>query len=320
MRQRPTSEHAQRETGIRLFVGTVRALTLRRGRSWKISAQWPPRLGGLFAASGLALCICAAAAGPGAAAPYAGSRAAGVPVWVPQSIDHPTPYSSPLPSALTEERQKDQVVVTPTQARAVLLSIWNLRAWAFDTDNRSLMAEFEAGPALESDEVTCGCNTRAVRGPIDADTLLVPNSRTTQLPFWRRSRRRCQASPTCSTSSLPGSRALHHGRLSRTPGNRDHDPLTDPRPGKGVSTTPPVQTEGRIACPISSLPTGISGQKMIMPLRTPSSPLANGRPRPGRHTPRIPRERSARRTVWSGTTAFRQATNMRLGTSGPPRV
>jgi hypothetical protein len=36
------------------------------------------------------------------------------------------------------------------------------------------MAEFETGPALESDEVTCGCNTRGVRGPIDADTLLVP--------------------------------------------------------------------------------------------------------------------------------------------------
>lgn len=95
-------------------------------------------------------------------------------VWVPQSIDHPTPSPNPLPLALTEAGPKGREVVSPGQAGAVLSAIWNLRAQAFGTDDRSLIAEFETGPALESDEVTCGCNTRGVRGPIDPDSLLVP--------------------------------------------------------------------------------------------------------------------------------------------------
>jgi hypothetical protein len=36
------------------------------------------------------------------------------------------------------------------------------------------MAEFETGPALESDEVTCGCNTRIARGSIIHESMLVP--------------------------------------------------------------------------------------------------------------------------------------------------
>ena len=65
----------------------------------------------------------------------------------------------------------------------MLSTIWNLRAQAFETSDRSLMAEFETGPALESDEVTCGCNTRAVRGPIIGESLFVPRQRNYPATF-----------------------------------------------------------------------------------------------------------------------------------------
>jgi hypothetical protein len=45
------------------------------------------------------------------------------------------------------------------------------------------MSEFETGPALEADEVTCGCNTRAARGPISGESLLVPRQRSFPAAF-----------------------------------------------------------------------------------------------------------------------------------------
>ncbi len=45
------------------------------------------------------------------------------------------------------------------------------------------MAAFETGPALESDEVTCGCTTRDVRGNIKAMRLFVPEDRTFPATF-----------------------------------------------------------------------------------------------------------------------------------------
>lgn len=138
------------------------------------------RLVAFFMMPALALCMCvtvtvtAAVAEPAAAAPYAGPRPAGVPLWVPQSIDHPTPALDPLPVALTAGGTRGGTVLSLGQAGAVVSALWNLRAQAFETHDRSLMAAFEAGPALESDEVTCGCNTRSVRGPISSESLLVP--------------------------------------------------------------------------------------------------------------------------------------------------
>jgi hypothetical protein len=128
----------------------------------------------LLATPALALCLGAAVAGPAVASPDAGTRPAGVPLWVPQSIDHPTPAPDPLPVALTAGGTPGRAVLSPRQAGAVVSAVWNLRAQAFEADDRSLMAEFESGPALESDEVTCGCNTRSVRGPINGESLLVP--------------------------------------------------------------------------------------------------------------------------------------------------
>lgn len=211
----------------------MRALTVLRGRIWRVSVKWPTRLGGLFAALGLALCLCAAAAGPSAAAPYAGSRAVGVPVWVPQSIDHPTPYSSPLPLALTAQRQKHQEVITPTQARAVLSSIWYLRAFAFDTDNRSLMAQFEAGPALESDEVTCGCNTRAVRGPIVADTLLVPKQQNYPAAFLAEVKTTLSSKPYMQYLVIARQSSATPWQVVADPGQPGSRSLEKPEVGKG---------------------------------------------------------------------------------------
>ena len=76
-------------------------------------------------------------------------------------------------------------VIDVAQAQAVFGAMWDLRDDAFRVGSntpagRSLMAEFESGPALESDEVTCGCTWRAVRGPISAESLLVTRRPPTQ--------------------------------------------------------------------------------------------------------------------------------------------
>ena len=59
-------------------------------------------------------------------------------------------------------------------------TLWRLRQEAFTTHDRSFLAAFETGPALEADETTCGCVHRDPRGPIVTDSVLVP--RTSHLP------------------------------------------------------------------------------------------------------------------------------------------
>jgi hypothetical protein len=133
--------------------------------------------GAFLAAVALVLSMLVTCQGPATASPDAGSRPAGTPEWVPVTIDHPAPATTPLPAALMATSTVRGAVISPSQAAAVLSAVWSLRAQAFETDDRSLMAEFETGSALESDEVTCGCNTRAVRGPIYGESLLVPRQR-----------------------------------------------------------------------------------------------------------------------------------------------
>jgi hypothetical protein len=96
------------------------------------------------------------------------------PGWVAIHPEHPTPQTSPLPSVLSAPDADPAVVVTPLQAAAIVDTLWNARAAAFTTHDAAYMAEFETGPALESDEVTCGCTYRAVRGPMLAESVLVP--------------------------------------------------------------------------------------------------------------------------------------------------
>ncbi len=104
-------------------------------------------------------------------------------MWVPLTIEHPTPATSPLPAALTAAAPKRGLVLSPNEAGLILSAVWNLRTEAFLYDDRSLMAEFETGPALESDEVTCGCTVRAVRGPMYGESVIVPRQRSFPAAF-----------------------------------------------------------------------------------------------------------------------------------------
>jgi hypothetical protein len=135
----------------------------------------------IFALTLLSLSIFGA--GPAMASPSVGPRPAEIPQWVPLNIDRPTPATNALPTALTAVSNVRGTVISLKQADAVLSAVWSLRAQAFETDDRSLMAEFETGPALEADEVTCGCNSRGVRGPIHGQSLFVPRQRSFPAEF-----------------------------------------------------------------------------------------------------------------------------------------
>lgn len=140
-------------------------------------------VGRLVVLAALVLSILVLDAEQAMASPSLQSRPAGIPRWVPPIVDSWTPATETLPAALTETSNVRGTVVSPKQAAAVLSALWNLRAQAFRTDDRSLMNEFETGPALEADEVTCGCNSRGVRGPIDAQSLLVPRQKSFPAAF-----------------------------------------------------------------------------------------------------------------------------------------
>lgn len=117
--------------------------------------------------------------------PSASSSPTGTPVppWVTPLIDHPTPAAGLLPPALWWGRAGHGPVVTLTQATSIFDAVWILREEAFGSEDRSVMAAFETGPALESDEVTCGCTTRGVRGNIKAMRLFVPDDRSFPATF-----------------------------------------------------------------------------------------------------------------------------------------
>jgi hypothetical protein len=105
------------------------------------------------------------------------------PDWVPITIDNPVPGTTPLPAELSATSLADGVVVTPALAQSVVQAIWSLREQAFTSRDRSFLAEFESGPALESDEGTCGCNSRTPRGPIRDEVVFVPRQATYPATF-----------------------------------------------------------------------------------------------------------------------------------------
>jgi hypothetical protein len=142
-----------------------------------------PSWGARVAVIALALSLPLLGAGQAMASPSAGPRPATIPQWIPPDIDHPTPLGNPLPAALITTSTVRGSVISPNQANAVIAAVWTLREQAFETNDRSLMAEFETGPAFEADEVTCGCNTRAVRGPISGESLFVPRQRSFPAAF-----------------------------------------------------------------------------------------------------------------------------------------
>ena len=181
----------------------------------------------------LALCTPVAFGPLAAASPDAGSRPSGVPQWVPLEIDHPTPAVDPLPVALTAASTAAGTVISPAQADAVLSAVWALRGQAFETDDRSLMAEFETGPALESDEVTCGCNTRAVRGPISGASLLVPRQRNFPAAFLAEVNTTLNGAPYVQYLVITRQSTATPWEVAADPGEAGSRPLDQPRAGPG---------------------------------------------------------------------------------------
>ena len=171
--------------------------------------------------------------GSAMASPNVRSRPADIPQWVPITIDHPTPATDPLPAALTATSDVGGTVISLKQADAVLSAVWSLRQQAFETDNQSLMSEFESGPALESDEVTCGCNARGVRGSIGAQSLLVPKQEKFPASFL--------AEVTTTLLGAPYMQYLVIARESKAtpwevvsdPGDSETLPLGQPKVGRG---------------------------------------------------------------------------------------
>ena len=100
------------------------------------------------------------------------------PNWVPDHPETPAPATMPLPPVLSAVNSDASAVVTPAEAKQIVAVLWSLRNEAFLNHSAALMAEFESGPALESDEVTCGCTTRLPRGPIYGESLLIPRVRS----------------------------------------------------------------------------------------------------------------------------------------------
>lgn len=112
------------------------------------------------------------------------------PGWYQVPIDHPAPANYQLPPALMlgGPGTGPEPVIDVAQAKAVFAALWDLRDEAFRVGSntatgRSFMAEFESGPALESDEVTCGCDQRSVRAPIAAESILLTRQTTYPATF-----------------------------------------------------------------------------------------------------------------------------------------
>lgn len=118
-----------------------------------------------------------------------GPETLSAPGWYQVPTDHPTPANDPLPAALMLGTSgRPGPVIDVGQAQAVVAALWHLRDVAFQISSntpagRRFMAEFESGPALESDEVTCGCTDRTVRAPISAESLLVTRQTTYPATF-----------------------------------------------------------------------------------------------------------------------------------------
>jgi hypothetical protein len=177
-----------------------------------------------------------------------------VPPWIPIQIDHPAPSTVALPPVLTSKSPTPGVVVTPGQAASIFNALWILRQEAFSTHNQPLMAEFETGPALESDEVTCGCNTRIARGSILDESMLVPRETSYPAAFLGE-----------ATTTLAGDHYVQYLIISRlsaaSPWKVVSDPgytgtaiLDRPSGGGGFDSTssPSVASAGRLPGALAS--------------------------------------------------------------------
>ena len=216
------------------------------------------------------------------------------PGWYQVPIDHPTPGNYPLPAALMLGTSGGPgPVIDVGQAQAVVAALWHLRDVAFQMGSntlagRRLMAEFESGPALESDEVTCGCTYRTVRAPMSAESLLVTRQATYPATFLAE-----------ATTSLAGSAYVQYLIISRTSGSQPWKVVSDPgylghgtldQPGAVIdgldTSTPPA----RLAGPSRSSWL-LTGRRGLLPGTC--RPVLTSRPASGRHR-RVPKWRTHR--------------------------
>lgn len=148
------------------------------------------------------------------------------------------------------------------------------------------MAEFETGPALESYEVTCGCNTRGVRGPIYGDSVFVPRQRSYPAAFLAEVR-----------TTLTGARYVRYLIIARQslatpwevvadPGGSGTRPLDQPKIGHGGFDDAGAPSPASRNLPREFASYWHIGPKKTMPPRTARLPRASGRRRPEQPTPR----------------------------------
>ena len=164
---------------------------------------------------------------------YGGSRPSDIPQWVPPVVNHPNPEAIPLPADLTVARSSRETVITPDEAEKLTEDMWNLRTEAFVSDDTALMAEFETGPALEADEVTCGCNSRAARGPIDMESVFVPKQSTYPASFLAEIRTTLLGSPYIQYLIIARSSGAAPWRIVADPGDDAVIRFDRPALGKG---------------------------------------------------------------------------------------
>jgi hypothetical protein len=153
--------------------------------------------------------------------------------WVTVRPLYPPLATNPLPAALTHSNSSPGAVVLPAQAKRIFTSMWVLRNEAFSDTNRSLMAEFETGPALEADESSCGCETRAPRGPILREIFLVPMQSTYPATFLGE-----------ATTTLEGSPYVQFLIISKPAATSPWQVVSDPGFGGTATLDQPIREDG----------------------------------------------------------------------------
>ncbi len=171
------------------------------------------------------------------------------PAWVPIDPSPPTPGTSLLPAILTASGPLHGVVVTPSQAEQIVAAVWTLRNAAFTTSDRALMAEFETGPAFESDEVTCGCNERLPRGPIGSESVFVPRQTSYPAVFMAEVATTFESNPYLQFLVMGKASAHAPWLVTSDPGDETNAPLLLPKvdgAGFDVVRPPPAAAARRL--------------------------------------------------------------------------
>lgn len=168
-----------------------------------------------------------------------------MPSWVPLNIDHPIPATDPMPAVLTAASTVHGSVITPNQAAKIVLAIWNLRNQAFDSDSPSFMAEFETGPALESDEVTCECNSRGERGDIKQYSLFVPKQASFPATFLAEVKTTLNDAPYVQYLVIARQSMAIPWKVVSDPGESVNRSLDLPKMAQGFDDAAPISSRTR---------------------------------------------------------------------------